>query len=466
LLLIACVNIANLFLARVARRSTEFATRIALGAGRARIVGHVLAEGTLLAVVGGAVGFAIAYASLHLLIAYGPGDSGLLAGAQLDLPVLVFAILTSLLTGVLCAVFPALQAYRKDTGIALQEATRDSLGGRRAARFRQVLVGVEMALGTALLACASLLLHSFAKVMTADRGYNVDRVLTVDLELSGDRYSEGAQQAAFFRELTENIRTIPGVLAAGAIRDPPVAGDSAAQVVFRATDADDKLMLQRPIAGFRQVTPGYFAASGSALLAGRFFEDTDPVLTALVSESLAQRLWPGEPLASVPGRAVRQGSVRLPVTVLGVVRDVRPGAVNAEILPQIYRPYLPPPTGGRMTVVVRTSQDPAALAPAIRAQIRKMEANLPIPAIRTMREMVSATVSERRFQMVMTGLFALIVLLLGAVGSYGVVSYAVACRTREIGLRIALGAMRVEVMRWVLVWHATCPRAGRQGWTR
>jgi hypothetical protein len=133
LLLIACVNIANLFLARVARRSTEFATRIALGAGRARIVGHMLAEGTLLAVIGGAVGFAIAYASLHLLLAYGPGDSGLLAGAQLDLPVLLFATLTSLLTGVLCALFPALQAYRKDTGIALQEATRDSLRGRRAA---------------------------------------------------------------------------------------------------------------------------------------------------------------------------------------------------------------------------------------------------------------------------------------------------------------------------------------------
>jgi putative ABC transport system permease protein len=350
-------------------------------------------------------------------------------------------------------VIPAWQVYRKDAGTTLKEGARAALGGAHAARFRQILVGIEMALGTTLLVSAALLLRSFVNVIGADRGYEVERLLAVDLALSGERYSTDLQRVAFYRRLTENLRALPGVLAAGAISQMPVSGESGSQVIFLDTDTDlPRLVLKRPVAGFRQVTPGYFAAGQSNLLAGRFFAEEDHVTTAIVSESLAKRLWPGEPPLKVLGRRIRQGDVEAPLlTVAGIVRDVRAGAIDRELLPQIYRPYLEPNVDGRMTVVVRTAQQPASLAAAVRAEVRKLEPNLPIPPVRTTREIVSSTVAERRFQMALTALFALVALLLAAVGIYGVVSYGVASRTRDIGLRIAFGAMQRDILRWVLL---------------
>jgi putative ABC transport system permease protein len=452
LLLTACTNIANLFLARVASRASEFATRIALGAGRARILSQTLTETSLLAILGGAIGAVLAQCGAGLLAAYGPDDVRLLADTRLNLAVLLFALTASLMTGIACGVFPAWQAYRKDAAAGLQEGARTSFGGSRAARFRQVLVGVEMALGTALLASAGLLLHSFVKVMRADRGYQVERVLAVDLSLFGQRYSAGQGRTVFYRELEGNVRSLPGVLAAGAISDlPAVSGSSgASRTIFHAADTNfESLVLARPVAMIRSVTTGYFAASGSSLRAGRFFADEEQVPVALISESLANRLWPRERPAAVVGRTLRQGDVTGPlITVAGVVEDARPGAVDREPPPLIYRPHQQW-ASGPMALVVRTAREPAALASAVRAEIRKMDPGLPIPAIRTMREIVSTTVAQRRFQTMLTSLFALVALLLGAVGLYGVVSYSIACRTRDIGLRIALGAGRTDVMRWV-----------------
>ena len=451
LLSLACTNIASLLLASVARRSSEFATRIALGASRSRVIAQVLTESTLLAAAGGAVAFVVAEFIVRLLVANGPAELGLASDAHINFPVLGFAILASLITGVSCGVVPAWQVSHKDAAPQLKEGGNTALGGARTARFQQLLVGAEIALGTLLLASAALLLHSFVKVTGAERGYDIERTLAVTLDLTGERYAQALSRVAFFRELSDRIRALPNVSAVGAISDLPATGDSASQVVYLGTDSDERVILQRPIAGFRQVTSGYFGASGSVLVSGRFFVNTDPVTTALVSESLARNLWPEVNIQNVPGRTVRQGSPKNPLlTVVGVVREVRPGAVDKKSLPQLYRPYLPPRTGSMMTMVIKTSAKSAALPAGIRAQIRGLEPNIPIPAIRTMSEIVSSTVAERRFQMLLTSLFAIVALLLATVGIYGVVSYSVACRTRDIGLRIALGAERRAILTWVL----------------
>jgi len=377
----------------------------------------------------------------------------LLANTHLNLPAFCFALLASLATGVVCGLFPAWQAYRKDASLGLQEGARTAFGGGRGMRLRQVLVGVEMTLGTALLASSGLLLHSFIKVIGADRGYQVERVLTAELRLSSQRYSTEENRVAFYRELAGNVRPLPGVRAAGAISElpsTPGSENSNSRTIFHATDTDFQgLVLARPVAMIRSVTGGYFAASGTSLRAGRFFNEREPAPVALVSESLARRLWPQEAPAAVVGRTLRQGDVTGPlIAVIGVLENVRSGAADREVPLVIYRPH-EQWASGSMSLVVRTAGEPAALAPAIRGVIRKMDSTLPIAAIRTMREIVSTAVAQRRFQMMLTSLFAGVALLLGAVGVYGVVSYSVACRTRDIGLRIALGAMSSDVMRWV-----------------
>jgi putative ABC transport system permease protein len=452
LLLTACASIANVFLARVASRGNEFATRIALGASRRRILSQSLTETVLLALLGGAAGALLAKYGSSAVASYGPDDVRVLADTHLNVPFLVFSMSVSLTTGVLCGIVPAWQASRKDPGMELKEAGKTTAGGRRAGRSREVLVGVEMALATVLLASAGLLLHSFVNVMKTHRGYEVERVLTADLSLFGRRYSAAEGRVAFYRALLEHIRALPGVVAVGAISNLPAlsASDGASRTIFYETDTDfQSLVLARPVAMIRGVTEGYFAASGSPLLAGRLLRDEEPIPTAVISESLANRLWPREAPAAIVGHQFRQGNVTGPlIAVAGVVADARPGGLDREPPPAVYRPYQQW-ASGPMTMVVRTAQAPAALAAAVRAEIWNLDSNLPISAMRTMQEIVSSTVAQRRFQMLLTSLFAVVALLLGSVGVYGVVSYSVACRTRDIGLRIALGALRSDVMRWV-----------------
>jgi putative ABC transport system permease protein len=453
LLLTACVSIANVFLARVASRANELATRIALGASRGRILSQTLTETTLLAILGGATGVFIARYGSRVLVAYGPDNLRPFADTGISGRFLLFSAIVSLTTGVVCGIVPAVQAYRKDPGTELKEAGRTSANGRKAGRLRQTLVGVEVAVATLLLASAGLLLHSFARVMQADRGYDVERVLTADLSLFGERYSSGESRMVFYTQLVEAVRSLPGVVAAGAISYLPAlsSDDGPSRAIFYSTDADfQRLVLARPVAMIRSVTAGYFAASGSSLRAGRLLTDNEPMEAAVVSESLARRMWPGEAPAAILGRQIRQGNLRGPlVTIVGVAEDARSGGLDREPLPVIYRPYVQW-ASGPMSLVVRTAQEPSTLAAAVRSVVHKMDPNLPIAALRTMREVVSSTVAERRFQTTLTSLFALVALLLGAVGVYGVVSYTLACRTRDIGLRMALGAERGDVLRWAI----------------
>jgi putative ABC transport system permease protein len=452
LLLTACASIANVLLARVASRSGEFATRIALGAGRARILSQTLTETLVVAIAGGACGAVVATYGVNLIASSGPDQLRLLADTRVNLPFLLFAATASLATGVCCGVVAAWQAFRRDAGAELKEGARSTVSHRRAGRSRQVLISIEMAIATVLLGSAGLLLRSFVNVMHTDRGYDVERVLAIDISLFGQRYSAGEDRVAFYRGLLENVRAVPGVLAAGAVNNLPAvaASEGPSRTIFHPTDTNFRaLVLARPVAMIRSVTAGYFTASGSPLRAGRVLTDEERGPIAVISESLGSRLWPRETPAAIVGRQLRQGDVVGPlIRVVGVVADAQPGGVDRVPLPAVYRPY-EQWASGPMTLVIRTAAAPSALARAIRAEIHRMDPNLPVASIRTMREIVSSEVAERRFQMTLTALFAVVALLLGAVGIYGVVSYSVACRTRDLGLRIALGAVKADIMRSV-----------------
>ncbi|HEX5086022.1 MAG TPA: ABC transporter permease [Blastocatellia bacterium] len=449
LLLTACVTLANLLLARFAARAGEFSIRTALGAGRVRILAQALTEVTTLSLAGGLGGVAAAYSTAGLLAGYDPAAEKLLGGSPLNLPVLLFAITVALLTGIVCGAVPAWRASRADAAQVLKEGGA-SVSGRSAARFQFAMVSVQIALGTALLTSAGLLLHSFVRLSNVDRGYDVERTLALDLSLPGRSYSTSEQRVAFIQLLTENIRALPGVDAVGAVSDLPAMGVSGSQTIFYQTDTDiQSVVMQRPLAGQRSATSGYFAASMTALKAGRFFTEQDETPVAVISESLAKRLWPNDPLNGVVGRAIREGDVTGPLTVIvGVVEDVRHGSAEREMTPQLYRPWRQRPVGN-MTVLARTSGEPAALSSAIRSEVRKLAPNLPIIFMRTMKEIVSASIAQRRFEMTLISAFAVVALSLGVIGVYGVVSLSVANRTREIGLRMALGASPLAVMRWV-----------------
>jgi predicted permease len=441
LLLIACVNLANVFLARASSREQEFAVRTALGAGRGRLVRQLLSESLVVTALGGAAGVMLAGRVGPLLLSYGPRNA-VAREWTLDAPVLAFSVMASLGAGLLFGIVPALRASREAVGIRLRDAARVVSG-----RLRKTLITVEVALCTALLAVAGLLLHSFINVMRVDAGFAVERVLAVDLSLPGRQYNS-AQTEAFYRDLIARVRALPGVAAAGAISLLPIAHEGVISTILLDTDTQERI--DRPTALRRSVTPGLFASLGVPLLAGRTFEEQEPSPTVIVSERLAHDLWPGLPLSSVVGRGLRLDNDEPAMSVVGIVGDVRADALDREAPAALYHPLGQDLRRG-MTLVVRTTQDPLATTSGVRAAVSALDPNLPIAAMRTMREVVSASVAERRFQMWLVSLLSVLALVLAVVGIYGVTSYTTARRTREIGLRVALGAQRGHVVRSVML---------------
>jgi putative ABC transport system permease protein len=448
LLLIACVNLANLLLARTSNRAREIATRAALGAPRARLIRQLLTESVVIAAAGSTAGLLVALAATPLLMALRPAALSHVEAFRFSLPVLLFTMVTALMTGVVFGLPPALHCAQRDLHEHLRDNVRGMTSGRRPRRLRLLLVTVEVALCTGLLMMASLLLRSFVNVMRVDAGFGVEHVHAVDVALPREHYQR-PQIVEFYRALVENVGSLPGVSSTAAVNVLPMMHEG--NITALLLESDTMTRIDRPAALYRRVTPGYFETLGIPLVAGRALREQEPEPVVVLSTSLAQLLYPGESPSTVVGKRVRQSELKNPLlTIVGVVGDIRPAALDRDTAPAFYRPMMQTPAL-EMTLVIRTGQDPRALASGVRAEVRKLDATLAIPPMRSLAEIVSDSVSPRRFQMTLTALFAALALALALVGIYGVTSYTVARQTPEIGVRIALGADRRALLETVMV---------------
>ena len=445
-LLIACVNVANLLLARAASRRREVAVRTAVGASRLRILGQMLTESILLAGLGGAAGLLVAYWGIYALQQLAPADVPVLGldRIHLDLRVLGFAFLLSLLTGLLSGTLPAWTLAGQDVNDALKSGGRTGGGVRR--RLRVGLVISEIALASLLLVGAGLTWRSFHSLLNADVGVSTKGVLTTLITLPSTRYRGDEKLRATFAEIEQRFASIPGVRAAGATNLLPLGGQDSRRGVHIEGRPDDPDTPTR--AHPRSVTPDYFTAMGIQLKAGRPFTEADRAnapLVVIVNETMARRYWPG---ASPVGQRLTL-SDELQREVVGVVHDVRHWGLDQPVNPELYLPLSQVAARG-LTFALAATGDPAALAPAVREQLRAIDPDLPLSDVRTMEQVAARSVESRAAAMRLLAIFGLLALVLAAAGIYGVMTHLVALRGSEIGVRMTLGARPSDVMKQIL----------------
>ena len=448
LLLMTCANVANLLLARASTRAKEIAVRSALGAGRGRIAAQLLVEGVSLSLVGGFLGTLLAGLGVRLLVRLASEQIPRLAGTALNGKLLLFALALSVTTGVLFAVAPALHASRTNLSAALREGGRSGTMSRSARAMRRGLVAAQIALAVVVMIGSGLLIRSFERLRAVNPGFQPAGLLTTRLPLAA-RLSTPPLRIAFLQDLAGRVGSLPGVTAVGFVNTLPLTGfggGSSFAVDGRPAPPQD----QRPIALVRRVDEGYFRAIGIPLIAGRGFSPMDTPQTpqvAIVNQTLVRRFWPqGNPIG---GRLIVDFDGGTSCEIIGVVGDVKPERMDTDEWPTIYRPFRQRTTIG-MVMVVRTTVAPMSLAQAVEHTVHQMD---PVQAVADMRPMdavMDHALAEARFQTVVLGLFALVAFTLSAVGIYGLISYDVTERTRELGIRMALGAESPHILRLVV----------------
>jgi putative ABC transport system permease protein len=447
-LLIACANVANLLLSRAAARQKELALRAALGASRLRLVRQMLTESVLLALMGGLVGVALAYWGIHLLIGFGPDNIPRLSEITIDPRVLGFTFGISLLTGLLFGLIPALQASRPDLNDALKEGSRGSTGGRGGA-FRNVFVIAEVSLALVLLIGAGLMIGSFTRLQSVETGFNAESVLTMRAQLPRKKYGEPHQIVDFFKQAQARIAALPGVQAVGAISYLPLTG-LASRDSFKIPGQPPPAPGQEPGVEVRVITPTYFRAMGIPLLKGRLLDERDlkESRVLLINETMAKKYFANQDPVGKQIEIMWDGSG--PDEIVGIVGDIREGALEKEPEPAIYWTHAREPSYSGMALVVRTAGDAARFQTAIQKEIRAIDPEQPIADVRTMKEVIARSIARPRFNTVLLTIFAVVALVLASVGLYGVMNYSATQRTHEVGIRMALGATRTDIMRLVV----------------